>query len=48
MTPEDQKELNRLCLLVMAEKDPAKLTKLVEDLNAFLKHSEQARRPKSL
>jgi|KBSMisStandDraft_5_1062788.scaffolds.fasta_scaffold7541470_1 hypothetical protein len=37
MTPdEQQRELERLCLAVIQEKDPAKLTPLVEKLNKFL------------
>jgi|KBSMisStandDraft_5_1062788.scaffolds.fasta_scaffold7738190_1 hypothetical protein len=36
MTPEDRAELERLCLAVQQEHDPARLIKLLEDLNVFL------------
>jgi ketosteroid isomerase-like protein len=48
MTSEDPDELNRLWLSAIREKDPARLTKLVEDVNAFPVHSEQARKPQAL
>ena len=44
MTANEQEELNRLCLAVVEEKDPAKLTKLVQDLNQFLERRELARK----
>ena len=37
-------ELERLCVAVIQEKDPAKFTKLVEALNQFLQRKEQARK----
>ena len=42
MTPAEQhqRELERLCLAVIEEKDPAKLTPLVEKLNKFLAEKE--------
>ena len=36
MTPEDQEELDRLCLAVIHEKDSNKLSPCVVALNAFL------------
>jgi hypothetical protein len=36
MTPDEQQELDRLCLAVIQEKDPVKLTARVAELNAFL------------
>ena len=36
MTPDEQQELERLCLAVIRERDPANLTTLVEELNKFL------------
>jgi len=48
MTSKDPDELNRLRLLAIREKEPARLTTLVEDLNAFPGHSEQARKPQAL
>jgi len=45
---EDPDEHNRLWLLAIREKDPGRLTKLVEDVNAFPEHSEQARKPQAL
>ena len=44
MTPEErenqQREIERLCLAVINEKDPAKLTKLVEALNEILERRQ--------
>ena len=48
MRSEDPDEHNRLWLLAIREKDPGRLTKLVEDVNAFPEHSEQARKPQAL
>ena len=36
MTPEDQQELDRLCLAVISEKNSSKLSPCVAALNAFL------------
>jgi hypothetical protein len=44
MTPDEQAELERLCLAVIHEKDPAKFTKLLEALNHFLECREQVRK----
>ena len=38
---QQQRELERLCLAVIAEKDPSKLTPLVEKLNKFLAENER-------
>ena len=44
MTANEQEQLERLCVAVIQEKDPAKFTKLVEALNQFLQGREQARK----
>jgi hypothetical protein len=36
MAQDEKQELDRLCLAVIHEKDPAKLTERVAELNAFL------------
>jgi len=36
VTSDDKQELDRLCLAVIGEKDPVKLTQRVAELNAFL------------
>jgi len=41
MTPDEQQVLDRLCRAVIDEKDPAKLTPLVEKLNEFLAARER-------
>jgi len=38
---EQHQEIDRLCIAVIHEKDPAKLTKLVEELNRFLELRER-------
>lgn len=46
MTPEERenegREIERLCLAVISEKDPDKLTKLVEALNGLLERTHQS------
>ena len=47
MTPaEEQQEIDRLCRAVINEKNPAKLTELVEELNRVLELRER-KLPKS-
>jgi hypothetical protein len=41
MPSVEQQEINRLCLAVIAEKDPAKLTELVAELSELLQRREQ-------
>ena len=41
MSSESRPELNRLCAAVQQEKDPAKVTELLEELNEFLERREQ-------
>jgi hypothetical protein len=44
MTPDEQQQqrkLERLCLAVIQEKNPGKLTPLVEELNKFLAEKER-------
>jgi hypothetical protein len=41
MTPEERKEMNRLCLLIQDEKDHRKFTELIAQLNALLEKKEQ-------
>jgi hypothetical protein len=36
VTSDDKQELDRLCLAVIHEQDPVKLTERVAELNAFL------------
>jgi hypothetical protein len=48
MPSQDPDELNRLWLLAIREKEPARLTTLIEDLNAFPGHGERARKPQAL
>jgi hypothetical protein len=40
VTSDDKQELDRLCLAVMHEKDPVKLTERVAELNAFLERRD--------
>ena len=41
MTPEERQEIERLCQAVIHEQDPAKLTKLVAELNELLEQRER-------
>jgi hypothetical protein len=42
MTPEELKqEIDRFCLDVINEQDPAKLTRLVEELNRLLEQRDR-------
>ena len=43
MTPEESEKIERLCMAIQAERDQAKFTALVEELNDFLKRQEQKR-----
>jgi hypothetical protein len=36
MTPEERKHMDQLCTLIQVERDPAEMSKLVEELNSFL------------
>lgn len=36
MTPEDQKRMVELCVMIQTETDPKKFTQLVYDLNVLL------------
>ncbi len=36
MTNEERGEMNRICLAIQQEKDPAKLTALADELNTLL------------
>ena len=41
MSPEETQQLERLCQAVIHEQDPAKLTKLVAELNELLERKER-------
>jgi hypothetical protein len=41
MTPDERKEMNRLCLLIQDEKDHTKFIELITKLNALLDRKEQ-------
>jgi hypothetical protein len=36
MTPEEREKMNRLCILIQSEQDPAKFTALMKELNELL------------
>jgi len=36
MTADEKQEIDRLCLAVICEQDPAKLTELVNEMNRLL------------
>jgi hypothetical protein len=36
MTPEERKHMDQLCTLIQVERDPAEMSKLVDELNSFL------------
>src|SRR5579864_6250974 len=44
MNPSEQEKLNRLCIAVIHEPDPHKLSGLVAELNEFLECREQEKR----
>lgn len=43
MTPEEKQVIDRLCLAVIREQNPAKLTELVNELNRLLELRERKR-----
>jgi hypothetical protein len=41
MTPEERERMNELCRQIQIEKDPAKFSALVEELNKLLEEKEE-------
>lgn len=41
MTPDERQEMNRLCLAIQEEKDPAIFNQLVEELTEFFERRER-------
>jgi len=44
MTSDEKQEIDRLCLAVIREQDPDKLTELINELNRLLELRERKRR----